>query len=184
MHDHLLVKASVQVKAHQIVLEVSHSASLSTLSLLLTSKDVDRLIVLGPDRHVAEPAQLDLQVALPRLLDDDCTHAELALVRLLVGARHQVELWHDVLVVDAEATNVDRPLLVKLNHLCRTGKIDHKLCVADHVCIREDSAIVLLLRVLQYVELLPCLFVNLQVKLLLAADLLKLLNLPLMHGKF
>lgn len=148
MHDHLLVKARIQVKAHQVVLEVSNSASLSTLSLLLTSKGVDRLILLRPDRHVAEPAQLDLEVALPGLSDDDWTHAKLALVRFLVKARHKGELWHEVLVVDAKATDVDRPLLIKLNHLCRPSKIDHKLRVADYVCIREDLATVLLLRVL------------------------------------
>ena len=33
-------------------------------------------------------------------------------------------------------------------------------------------------------ELLPCFFVDLEVKPLLAADLLKLLNLLLMHGEF
>ena len=135
MHDHLLVKASVQVKAHQVVLEVSHSASLSTLSLLLTSKDVDRLIVLGPDRHVAEPAKLDLEVALPRLLDDDGAHVELALVRFLVEAGHEGELWHDVLVVDAKATDVDRLLLVNLDHLSSACEIDHELGVADQVRI-------------------------------------------------
>ena len=100
------------------------------------------------------------------------------IVKLSAGV---FELHHWVLVVDSKATNIDRLLLIKLDHLCGSTHVNYKFKVFDHLSESLNDSFLFICIAFQLVELLPSILCKLQVKFLKTADLGKLLNFASLH---
>ena len=90
---------------------------------------------------------------------------------------HLLELDYLPLVVDSEAAKVDGLLLVELDHLSGSAEINDKLEVLDKLAVCLNDSLLFIGFTFQLVELLPGIFRESDVKVLVTADLVQLLKL-------
>ena len=107
------------------------------------------------------------------------------LVQLSLHPVLQSEIDDRIFVVNAETTDVDGMVLVYLHDLCGTTQVDDKLDVAVHRREGIHFARIGMLNIaFEQVELFPRFLIDLQVEFLLAAHLVELQDLLLVHAQF
>ena len=90
---------------------------------------------------------------------------------------HLLELDYLPLVVDSEAAKVDGLLLVELDHLSCSAEINDELEVLDKLAVSLNDSLLFIGFTFQLVELLPGIFRESDVKVLVTADLVQFLKL-------
>ena len=90
---------------------------------------------------------------------------------------HLLELNYLPLVVDSEAAKVDGLLLVELDHLSGSAEINDELEVLDKLAVSLNDSLLFIGFTFQLVELLPSIFRESDVKVLVTADLVQFLKL-------
>ena len=90
---------------------------------------------------------------------------------------HLLELDYLPLVVDSEAAKVDGLLLVELDHLSGSAKINDEFEVLDKLAVSLNDSLLFIGFTFQLVELLPGIFRESDVKVLVTADLVQFLEL-------
>ena len=89
---------------------------------------------------------------------------------------HLLELDYLPLVVDSEAAKVDGLLLVELDHLSGSTEINDEFEVLDKLAVSLHDSLLFIGFTFQLVELLPGIFRESDVKVLVTADLVQFLE--------
>ena len=130
---------------------------------------------------MSKPPELQ-RYLLPILLSPRKFHIQITLIYFCITVKDKTNFDSLIFEISCQTSDLHSFLLVKLDYLRRTAKVNDKFHVSKQLRICNHVAhLVILGLALQEVELLHCFFVDMEFKTRLAANLVKLSQLLLLY---